>query len=110
MRQNRTVRKSVFYEFVPSRFMSELHTDAMSLVRAVRNTLALKALASGRRREDVEDLRESVVRGELEGDVWHIQGTVNPLDAISKPLEKVTQTVVCFRKLLENCHYEPAFT
>jgi len=88
---------------------SEVHTDSMSFVRGVRSLLQAKQFASQRRRDDVQDYREAIARREI-ADIYHISGTSNPLDAVTKPWAKTAVTRALLVQLLTGGAYEPPFT
>ena len=111
-RATRTERRSFVHARAAQRgallSSAEVHTDSMSFVRGVRSTLQSKQFASQRRRDDVQDFRESIARQEL-CDVYHILGPTNPLDAISKPMEKCTSSIGAFMSMMQG-FYEPQFS
>ena len=88
-------------------FPAELHSDAMSVVRATRSTLPTKQ--SNRRKEDIGDLRELIESGDVE-DLFHINGQTNPTDCLTKMLTKIPEASVGkFRRLMQEALYKPDF-
>ena len=77
----------------------ELHTDSMSLVKAVR--LNVVQGLSQRRRRDVSDIRECLNKNDLSV-VLHIDGPTNPADVGTKPNNRTLKAwEVCAELILK---------
>ena len=83
----------------------ELYTDSNSLVTNVNSSFN-RANMSGRRAEDVADFRQTIAEGALRA-LYHINGTSNPTDALTKGFARTHKSRETLKELLVTGFYKP---
>ena len=86
---------------------AELHSDSMSLVKAVR--LGVTTGLVRRRQRDVLDLRDVLSRGDL-AVMLHINGSTNPADCGTKVIEKASRALEALLTLVHKGIYRPVLS
>ena len=103
-------RRSFFHSGVAKiNFYIEIHTDCELLVRGVRSLKRVDPLLGGRRREDVNDLKEAI-QSQFLSAIFHVAGVTNPADRLTKLAAKCLRTGAILLNILTENLYSPDFS